>query len=176
MTIKFKHDSAIKMMEVSGEFNTFADFQSAVQDLGYQTENFTLYEPNSGTYYEAGDAIPSIENLKIFMTLKSKKVNSGAFTRPECYAKINEYSLREAIHTRYGKPYSSVSTVELNKFLQDYLSSLDSEEESVVEAHQSDNLSAFEVEVFKSLARIEEKVNAIAENTEFQQFQRTENI
>lgn len=172
MTIKFKHDSAIKMMEVSGDFNTFADFQSAVQDLGYQTENFTLYEPNSGTYYEATDAIPNIENLKIFMTLKSKKVNSGAFTRPECYAKINEYSLREAIRTRYGKPYSSVSTVELNNFLQDYLEANEVEEP----AHSNANLSTFEAEVFKSLARIEEKVNAIAENSEFLQFQRTENI
>lgn len=171
MTIKFKHDSAIKMMEVSGDFNTFADFQLAVQDLGYQTENFTLYEPNSGTYYEANDAIPNSENLKIFMTLKSKKVNSGAFTRPECYAKINEYSLREAVRTRYGKPYSSVSTVELNAFLQDYL-----EADEVEETTCEGNLSAFEAEVFKSLARIEEKVNAIAENTEFQQFQRTENI
>lgn len=172
MTIKFKHDSAIKMMEVSGDFNTFADFQSAVQDLGYQTENFTLYEPNSGTYYEATDAIPNIENLKIFMTLKSKKVNSGTFTRPECYAKINEYSLREAIRTRYGKPYSSVSTVELNNFLQDYLEADEVEETT----HSGSNLSAFEAEVFKSLARIEEKVNAIAENSEFLQFQRTENI
>ena len=172
MTIKFKHDSAIKMMEVSGDFNTFADFQSAVQDLGYQTENFTLYEPNSGTYYEATDAIPNSENLKIFMTLKSKKVNSGAFTRPECYAKINEYSLREAIRTRYGKPYSSVSTVELNNFLQDYLEADEVEETT----HSDANLSAFELEVFKSLARIEEKVNAIAENSEFLQFQRTENI
>lgn len=172
MIIKFKHDSAIKMMEVSGDFNTFADFQSAVQDLGYQTKNFTLYEPNSGTYYEATDAIPNSENLKIFMTLKSKKVNSGAFTRPECYAKINEYNLREAIRTRYGKPYSSVSTVELNNFLQDYLEADEVEETT----HSDANLSAFEVEVFRSLARIEEKVNAIAENTEFQQFQRTENI
>lgn len=172
MTIKFKHDSAIKMMEVSGNFNTFADFQSAVQDLGYQTENFTLYEPNSGTYYEATDAIPNSENLKIFMTLKSKKVNSGAFTRPECYAKINEYSLREAIRTRYGKPYSSVSTVELNNFLQDYLEANEVEEP----AHSNAILSTFEAEVFKSLARIEEKVNAIAENSEFLQFQCTENI
>lgn len=171
MTIKFKHDSAIKMMEVSGDFNTFADFQSAVQDLGYQTENFTLYEPNSGTYYEATDAIPNIENLKIFMTLKSKKVNSGAFTRPECYAKINEYSLREAIRTRYGKPYSSVSTVELNNFLQDYLIA-----PTAVEAPHSGNCSAFEAEVLNRLSRIEEKVNAIAENSEFLQFQRTENI
>ena len=171
MTIKFKHDSAIKMMEVSGDFNTFADFQSAVQDLGYQTENFTLYEPNSGTYYEATDAIPNIENLKIFMTLKSKKVNSGAFTRPECYAKINEYSLREAIRTRYGKPYSSVSTIELNNFLQEYLTAL-----TVVEAPCSGNCSAFEAEVLNRLSRIEEKVNAIAENSEFLQFQRTENI
>lgn len=171
MTIKFKHDSAIKMMEVSGDFNTFADFQSAVQDLGYQTENFTLYEPNSGTYYEATDAIPNIENLKIFMTLKSKKVNSGTFTRPECYAKINEYSLREAIHTRYGKPYSSVSTVELNNFLQEYLTA-----PTAVEAPHSGNCSAFEAEVLNRLSRIEEKVNAIAENSEFLQFQRTENI
>ena len=171
MTIKFKHDSAIKMMEVSGDFNTFADFQSAVQDLGYQTENFTLYEPNSGTYYEANDAIPNSENLKIFMTLKSKKVNSGAFTRPECYAKINEYSLREAIRTRYGKPYSSVSTVELNNFLQDYL-----EADEVEETTHSGNCSAFEAEVLNRLSRIEEKVNAIAENSEFLQFQRTENI
>lgn len=171
MTIKFKHDSAIKMMEVSGDFNTFADFQLAVQDLGYQTENFTLYEPNSGTYYEATDAIPNIENLKIFMTLKSKKVNSGAFTRPECYAKINEYSLREAIRTRYGKPYSSVSTVELNSFLQEYLTA-----PTAVEAPHSGNCSAFEAEVLNRLSRIEEKVNAIAENSEFLQFQRTENI
>lgn len=171
MTIKFKHDSAIKMMEVSGDFNTFADFQLAVQDLGYQTENFTLYEPNSGTYYEATDAIPNIENLKIFMTLKSKKVNSGAFTRPECYAKINEYSLREAIRTRYGKPYSSVSTVELNNFLQEYLTAL-----TAVEAPCSGNCSAFEAEVLNRLSRIEEKVNAIAENSEFLQFQRAENI
>ena len=171
MTIKFKHDSAIKMMEVSGDFNTFADFQSAVQDLGYQTENFTLYEPNSGTYYEATNAIPNIENLKIFMTLKSKKVNSGAFTRPECYAKINEYSLREAIRTRYGKPYSSVSTVELNNFLQEYLTA-----PTAVEAPCSGNCSAFEAEVLNRLSRIEEKVNAIAENSEFLQFQRTENI
>lgn len=173
MTIKFKHDSAIKMMEVSGDFNTFADFQSAVQDLGYQTENFTLYEPNSGTYYEAGDAIPNIENMKIFMTLKSKKVNSGAFTRPECYAKINEYSLREAIRTRYGKPYSSVSTVELNNFLQEYLVPAST---PVQEDSHSGNCSAFEAEVINYLSRIEAKVNAIAENTEFQQFQRTENI
>lgn len=171
MTIKFKHDSAIKMMEVSGDFNTFADFQSAVQDLGYQTENFTLYEPNSGTYYEATDAIPNIENLKIFMTLKSKKVNSGAFTRPECYAKINEYSLREAIRTRYGKPYSSVSTVELNNFLQEYLTA-----PTAVEAPCSGNCSAFEAEILNCLSRIEEKVNVIAENSEFLQFQRTENI
>ena len=171
MTIKFKHDSAIKMMEVSGEFHTFADFQSAVQDLGYQTENFTLYEPNSGTYYEAGDAIPNLENLKIFMTLKSKKVNSGAFTRPECYAKINEYSLREAIRTRYGKTYSSVSTVELNNFLQEYLTAPDT-----TVTHPSANCSAFEAEVLNYLSRIEEKVNAIAENMEFQQFQHTENI
>lgn len=171
MTIKFKHDSAIKMMEVSGEFRTFADFQSAVQGLGYQTENFTLYEPNSGTYYEAGDAIPNIENLKIFMTLKSKKVNSGAFTRPECYAKINEYSLREAIRTRYGKTYSSVSTVELNNFLQEYLTA-----PATAEAPISGNCSAFEAEVLNYLSRIEEKVNAIAENMEFQQFQHTENI
>lgn len=171
MTIKFKHDSAIKMMEVSGDFNTFADFQSAVQDLGYQTENFTLYEPNSGTYYEATDAIPNSENLKIFMTLKSKKVNSGAFTRPECYAKINEYNLREAIRTRYGKLYSSVSTVELNNFLQEYLTAL-----TAVEAPHSGNCSAFEAKVLNRLSRIEEKVNAIAENSEFLQFQRTENI
>lgn len=171
MTIKFKHDSAIKMMEVSGDFNTFADFQLAVQDLGYQTENFTLYEPNSGTYYEATDAIPNSENLKIFMTLKSKKVNSGAFTRPECYAKINEYSLRESIRTRYGKPYSSVSTVELNNFLQEYLIA-----PTAVEAPCSGNCSAFEAEVLNRLSRIEEKVNAIAENSEFLQFQRTENI
>lgn len=175
MTIKFKHDSAIKMMEVSGDFNTFADFQSAVQDLGYQTENFTLYEPNSGTYYEATDAIPNSENLKIFMTLKSKKVNSGAFTRPECYAKINEYSLREAIRTRYGKPYSSVSTVELNSFLQAHLEGVN---ETIREAEttRSGNCSAFEAEVLNRLSRIEEKVNAIAENSEFLQFQRTENI
>ena len=172
MTIKFKHDSAIKMMEVSGDFNTFEDFQSAVQDLGYQTEGFTLYEPNTSTYYEAGDAIPNIENLKIFMTKKSKKVNSGAFTRSECYAKINEYSLREAIRTRYGKPYSSVSTVELNDFIQEYLEADEVEETT----YSGANLSAFEAEVFKSLARIEEKVNAIAENTEFLQFQGTENI
>lgn len=175
MTIKFKHDSAIKMMEVSGDFNTFADFQSAVQDLGYQTENFTLYEPNSGTYYEATDAIPNIENLKIFMTLKSKKVNSGAFTRPECYAKINEYSLREAIRTRYGKPYSSVSTVELNNFLQDYLEG-DDVEGTEEESSNNRLCSAFEAEVLNRLSRIEEKVNAIAENSEFLQFQRTENI
>lgn len=171
MTIKFKHNSAIKMLEVSGDFNTFADFQSAVQDLGYQTENFTLYEPNSGTYYEAGDAIPKIENLKIFMTLKSKKINSGAFTRPECYAKINEYSLREAIRTRYGKTYSSVSTVELNNFLQEYLTA-----PATAEASISGNCSAFEAEVLNYLSRIEEKVNAIAENSEFLQFQCTENI
>lgn len=171
MTIKFKHDSAIKMMEVSGEFLTFADFQSAVQDLGYQTENFTLYEPNSGTYYEADDAIPNLENLKIFMTLKSKKVNSGAFTRPECYAKINEYSLHEAIRTRYGKTYSSVSTVELNNFLQEYLTA-----PATAEAPISGNCSAFEAEVLNHLSRIEEKVNAIAENMEFQQLQHTENI
>lgn len=171
MTIKFKHDSAIKMMEVSGEFRTFADFQSAVQDLGYQTENFTLYEPNSGTYYEAGDAIPNLENLKIFMTLKSKKVNSGAFTRPECYAKINEYSLREAIRTRYGKPYSSVSTVELNNFLQEYLTA-----PATAEAFPSGNCSAFEAEVLNRLTHLEEMISAIAENMEFQQFQHTENI
>lgn len=175
MTIKFKHDSAIKMMEVSGEFNTFADFQSAVQDLGYQTENFTLYEPNSGKYYEATDTIPEMENLKIFMTLKSKKVNSGAYTRRECYDKINEYSLREAIRERYGKTYSSVSTVELNNFLQAYLEGVN-EVLREAETSHSDNRFAFEAEVLNRLSRIEDKVNSIAENTEFQQFQRTENI
>lgn len=174
MTIKFKHDSAIKMMEVSGEFNTFADFQSAVQDLGYQTENFTLYEPNSGKYYEATDSIPEMENLKIFMTLKSKKVNSGAFTRHECYAKINEYSLREAIRERYGKTYSSVSTVDLNNFLQEYFDNQVSPDTRI--ACNCNNSHSFENEVINRLNRIEETLNSIAENTEFQQFQRTENI
>lgn len=174
MTIKFKHDSAIKMMEVSGEFNTFADFQSAVQDLGYQTENFTLYEPNSGKYYEATDTIPEMENLKIFMTLKSKKVNSGAYTRRECYDKINEYSLREAIRERYGKTYSSVSTVELNNFLQEYFE-VQVSPDTIVARH-CNNSHSFENEVIDRLNRIEEILYTIAENTEFQQFQRTENI
>lgn len=175
MTIKFKHDSAIKMMEVSGEFNTFADFQSAVQDLGYQTENFTLYEPNAGKYYEATDAIPEMENLKIFMTLKSKKVNSGAYTRQECYAKINEYSLREAIRERYGKTYSSVSTVDLNNFLNEYFNGNQAYSSTTV-ACDCDNRPSFESEVIIRLNHIEEVLNSISENTEFQQFQRTENI
>lgn len=123
--IKFKHDSATKLLTAEGEFSTFKDFLEKVADMGLATEGMVIYEHTTAKYYKPNDAIPSSDDtLTVYLTADGKKIRSGAYTRHEVYAKINEYGLRTAIREKYGRSYTSISTPTLLEEVETYESSM----------------------------------------------------
>lgn len=61
----------------------------------------------------------SVTNELVFMlTEPEKKIKSGAnLTRQECYAKVKQLGLQEAVASRFGKNFTQCSTADLNSFL-----------------------------------------------------------
>ena len=55
--------------------------------------------------------------LVIMLTLKNKKIKSGAMTRSEAYAAVKDGNFQDAIKTKFGKNFTQVSTDELEKFV-----------------------------------------------------------
>lgn len=121
MTIKFKHSTSNKILEVSGNFKTFKDFQNAVVELGFPVKDYTLYEHSTDTYYKSTDNIPNVDNIIIFMTSVTKKVRSGAFTKAQLYNRVeNDIDLQEAIFNRFFLRYDEIDLYELEDFISEY--------------------------------------------------------
>ena len=121
MTIKFKHSTSNKILEVSGNFKTFKDFQNAVVELGFPVKDYTLYEHSTDTYYKSTNNIPNVDNIIIFMTSVTKKVRSGAFTKAQLYNRVeNDIDLKEAIFNRFFLRYDEIDLYELEEFITRY--------------------------------------------------------
>lgn len=139
MIVQFKHDLTLDLEQVEGEFNTFQDIQRAISDKGFPVEDYTLYEATSNDYYEPSDAVPPIDRILLFMTLKSKKVKSGAFSLSDLYSIIEkDRGLQDRIEKYFNSPYTSVDIYELVDYVRDdfYLNSEElpeSEEASVLQ-------------------------------------------
>lgn len=56
-------------------------------------------------------------DLVIMVTVKDKKIRSGAMSRGDLYAKAKELNMGEAIKAKFGKNYTQVSSSDLEAFL-----------------------------------------------------------
>lgn len=56
-------------------------------------------------------------DLVIMVTVKDKKIKSGAMSRGDLYAKLKELNMGEAIKAKFGKNYTQVSSSDLEAFL-----------------------------------------------------------
>lgn len=56
-------------------------------------------------------------DLVIMVTVKDKKIKSGAMSRSDLYAKAKELNMGEAIKAKFGKNYTQVSSSDLEAFL-----------------------------------------------------------
>ena len=57
-------------------------------------------------------------DLVIMMTLKNKKIMSGAMTRAELYTGVKEGNYQDAIKLKFDKNFTQVSSADLEKFLE----------------------------------------------------------
>lgn len=173
-TIKFKHDSATKLLTAEGNFSTFKDFLEKVAAMGLATEGMAIFEHTTAKYYKPNDAIPSSDNaLTVYLTADGKKIRSGAYTRHEVYAKINEYGLRTAIREKYGRSYTSISTPTLLEEVEAYEAIEDS-----AEAERRETLA--ELATKTDLQRVQdtilEKLEEILYETTFNRVQGSSNF
>ena len=166
MIIKFKHDSSIKMLQVEGNFRKFSDFTKSVSEThSLPITGYTLYEPTSNTYFKSTDNIPNIENLKIFMTLTTKKVRSGAIDRKALYEEIKNCNLREAIKEHFGRNYTQVSSAELEEFLGTENTSTCCNSCSPLNTSND-----FERDVFEALDNIKKSISELSDAIDFLSF------
>lgn len=173
-TIKFKHDNATKLLTAEGEFSTFKDFLEKVADMGLATEGMVIYEHTTAKYYKPNDDIPSSDNaLTVYLTADGKKIRSGAYTRHEVYAKINEYGLRTAIREKYGRSYTSISTPTLLKEVEDYESSMVSPDTTEAVCNSS---LATKADLQRVQDTILEKLEEILHETTFSRVQSSSNF
>ena len=122
MIVQFKHDLTLSLERVEGNFQTFGDIQEAISKKGFPIEDYTLYEAHTNTYYEPYDRTPNRGDLLLFMTLKSKKVKSGAFSLSELYSIIEkDRELQDRIEKFFNSPYTSVNICRLVDFVRDDL-------------------------------------------------------
>lgn len=59
--------------------------------------------------------------LVIYLTLKNKKIRSGAMTRSEAYAAVKDNNLGDAVKAKFNKNFTQVSTSELETFVTEQL-------------------------------------------------------
>lgn len=56
-------------------------------------------------------------NLVFMLSTTNKNIRSGAYTRQECYAKVKELNLQDAVKSTAGKNFTQVSTDVLNDII-----------------------------------------------------------
>lgn len=101
---------------------TVAELKEDMNKAGVSFEGMALYEGVSKTNLVTDETIlPSnlpfkgeiTNNLLIMLTVKDKKITSGAMTRPEVYEAIKAGNLQEVVKTKYGKNFTTCSTADL---------------------------------------------------------------
>ena len=102
--------------------STVAELKVDMNKAGIEFEGMALYEGVSKTNLVNDDTIlPSnlpfkgeiTNNLLIMLTVKDKKITSGAMTRPEVYEAIRANGLQEVVKAKYGKNFTMCSTADL---------------------------------------------------------------
>lgn len=102
--------------------STVAELKVDMNKAGIEFEGMALYEGVSKTNLISDETIlPSnlpfkgeiTNNLLIMLTVKDKKITSGAMTRPEVYAAIKANGLQEVVKAKYGKNFTMCSTADL---------------------------------------------------------------
>lgn len=98
---------------------TVAELKEDMNKAGISFEGMALYEGVSKTNLVNDESIlPSnlpfkgeiTNNLLIMLTVKDKKITSGAMTRPEAYEAIKDGNLQSAVVAKYGKNFTQCST------------------------------------------------------------------
>lgn len=99
--------------------STVAELKVDMNKAGIEFEGMALYEGVSKTNLVNDETIlPSnlpfkgeiTNNLLIMLTVKDKKITSGAMTRPEAYEAIKANGLQAAVVAAYGKNFTQCST------------------------------------------------------------------
>ena len=102
--------------------STVAELKVDMNKAGIEFEGMALYEGVSKTNLVNDETIlPSnlpfkgeiTNNLLIMLTVKDKKITSGAMTRPEVYEAIRANGLQEVVKAKYGKNFTMCSTADL---------------------------------------------------------------
>lgn len=98
---------------------TVAELKVDMNKAGIEFEGMALYEGVSKTTLINDDSVlPSnlpfkgtvTNNLLIMLTVKDKKITSGAMTRTEAYAAIKTKGLQGTVFATYGKNFTQCST------------------------------------------------------------------
>ena len=110
------------------EVTTLADVKRLLDDAGIDYTNQAFYEGVSKAEYKSDDSIMpcnmpfkgNVNNDLVFqLSNASKKIASGAVNprRQKCFDRIKKYNLCKAVKDKFGLIYTSVSTDNLEKFI-----------------------------------------------------------
>lgn len=110
------------------EVTTLADIKKLLDDAGIDYTNQAFYEGVSKAEYKSDDSIlptnmpfkGSVTNDLVFqLSNANKKISSGAMNpkRQKCFDYIKEHNLFKEVKDNFGLIYTSVSTDNLEKFI-----------------------------------------------------------
>lgn len=125
----FNQNTQEKAVFPDVEVSTVNDLKTFLRGKGYNLDNMDLREGVSRTDLTNGSStlphdIPykngRTNDLLIFMTLKNKKVSSGAMDRKEAIAYMKENHLEDAVKKSCGDNWTRVSTAALVSFCEEH--------------------------------------------------------
>ena len=123
----FNQNTQEKTVFENVEVSTVNDLKSFLRSKGYTLDNMDLREGVSKTDLTNGSStlphdIPykgsTTNDLLVFMTLKNKKVSSGAMSRKEAVDYMKANGLEDAVKKAYKDNWTRVSTDKLVAFCE----------------------------------------------------------
>lgn len=95
-----------------------------IRELGLEAGS-KIYEGRTHTDLVDSTPIPPLpaeqagSGYFFIVSAPQNKIKNGVFSRQECYAKIKEMNLQDAVKQAYGRNFTQVNTADLNQIIND---------------------------------------------------------
>jgi hypothetical protein len=140
-TVYVKHQPSNQLYTLSTNATTFGELKQDMVNAGITIDGLSFLEGYTKTEFtQDSAALPQSvmykgqmkTDLAFMLSRPDKNIKSGACdcekcnetevritrTRKECYDYIKEHNLQDEIKAEFGRPYTNVSTVDLDSYIQ----------------------------------------------------------
>ena len=118
-----------KKTTIKSAAETLGELKKDLEAAGINVTDMTFYEGHTRAEYKDDNAIlPTnvnhkgtiTNNLAFLLSQPDKKISSGSLSRPECYAFIKEYNLKDKIQAAFNKNFTVCKTSALVDFIESF--------------------------------------------------------